>query len=120
MESQENPIERSEELQEESLITAQDKEKIKKIIAKFSDDNGFVNFGEIAHGIFDQQTQYASRYIDGVIPGYPNLGEGLRFKGDPSDYHFVKIHKDDIEEFVRRRKDYLNHPEKYKDKIRTE
>jgi hypothetical protein len=31
----------------------------------------------------------------------------LRFKGDPRDYHFLLIHKDDVEEFVRRVLEYL-------------
>jgi hypothetical protein len=51
------------------------------------------------------QNQYASRYIDGRHD-YPNLGIGLRFFGDVSDYHFVKVHKDDLEEFHKRVKHY--------------
>ena len=104
----------------EGLITDEDRVKIAKIVEEKSDEEGFVNFGEIAHGIFNQQSQYASRYIDGAIPGWPNLGEGLRFKGSTEDYHFVRIHKDDIEEFIRRKRDYVQNPEEYKDKIREE
>jgi hypothetical protein len=62
----------------------------------------FVNFGDLAREQLGEQAQYASRYIDGRIPGYPNLGHGLRFEGDPADYHDVRIHRDDVEEFVRR------------------
>lgn len=51
------------------------------------------------------QNQYASRAIDGRH-GYPNLGEGLRFQGDPCDYHMVRIHRDDYEEFHRRYHEY--------------
>lgn len=70
-------------------------------------DDDFVTFGQhVAHAHLGQQAQYASRYIDGHLEGYPNLGKGLRFEGDPADYHSVKIHKDDIEEFVRRVKEY--------------
>lgn len=47
------------------------------------------------------QNQYASRYVDGRH-GYPNFGEGLRFKGDPEDYHSLYIHIDDYDEFHRR------------------
>ena len=47
------------------------------------------------------QNQYASRYIDGRH-GNPNLGEGLRFKGDVDDYHAIYIHVDDYDEFHRR------------------
>lgn len=70
-----------------------------------SDADGFVRFGKIAIEQCGEQCQYASRAIDGVH-GAPNLGEGLRFKGDPRDYHNVRIHKDDVAEFVRRYKAY--------------
>lgn len=67
-----------------------------------TDSEGFVNFGEVSRGILSRQAQYGSQFIHGSIEGYPNLGQGLRFKGDPYDYHNVRIHKDDIEEFARR------------------
>jgi len=66
---------------------------------------GFVRFGDVAHRLLNQQSQYASRYIDGKIDGYPNLGFGLRFYGESDNYHDVRIHKDDIEEFIRRYRD---------------
>ena len=68
-------------------------------------DPDYVEFGEIARRRCDEQAQYCSRTIDGFLE-YPNLGEGLRFRGDPRDYHFVEIHKDDVEEFVTRWKAY--------------
>lgn len=61
----------------------------------------FIRFGEIARSRLNQQSQYASRYIDGRN-GYPNLGEGLRFQGESHDYHSVEIHKDDVDKFVNR------------------
>jgi hypothetical protein len=67
---------------------------------------GFVNFGVVALDILHQQSQYASRYVDGAIPGYPNLGEGLRFDGYAYDYHSLAIHKDDVGEFARRVNEY--------------
>ncbi len=70
-----------------------------------SDENGFVDFGEISRGELQKQSQYGSRYVDGFRGEYPNLGEGLRFEGGLDDYHSLKIHKDDIEEFVRRFKE---------------
>jgi len=67
------------------------------------DDKDFVNFGDVvARGKFGMQCQYVSRYVDGVIPGWANLGKGLRFQGSAANYHSLKIHKDDVEEFVRR------------------
>lgn len=62
----------------------------------------YVDFGNMARERLGIQCQYASRYVDGRIPGWPNLGKGLRFQGSPTDYHFLKIHQDDVEEFVRR------------------
>lgn len=70
------------------------------------DDYGFVDFGDVAIGLLNQQSQYASRYVNGALEGYPNLGEGLQFKGDPADYHDLKIHKDAIDEFVMRVNSY--------------
>jgi hypothetical protein len=67
---------------------------------------GFVNFGDVARGLLGQQSQYASRYVDGKIDDYPNLGEGLRFDGLAYDYHALAIHKDDVDEFVKRVKEY--------------
>lgn len=67
-----------------------------------SDANGFVLFGDVSREELKKQTQYGSRYVDGFQGEYPNLGEGLRFKGNPDDYHSLKIHKDDIKEFVNR------------------
>ncbi len=66
------------------------------------DDKDFVNFGDVARNRLHQQCQYCSKYVDGKIPGYPNLGKGLRFKGEEYDYHMLLIHKDDVEEFVNR------------------
>ena len=51
------------------------------------------------------QNQYASRYIDGRH-GYPNLGEGLRFRGDIGDYHDIYIHNDDYDTFRDRVRKY--------------
>lgn len=65
----------------------------------------YVEFGEVAHKRLQEQTQYASRYLEGRH-GYPNLGKGLRWEGDLDDYHFIRIHKDDVDEFVRRVEEY--------------
>ena len=63
--------------------------------------HGWVRFGDVARRRCGEQAQYASRAIDGE-DGYPHLGAGLRFRGDPRDYHFVLIHADDVETFVAR------------------
>lgn len=61
----------------------------------------FVEFGPIARDRIGMQAQCASRYVGGAH-GNPDLGAGLRFKGRRDDYHFLEIHADDVEEFVRR------------------
>jgi len=77
----------------------------------------YVNFGDIARGRCGTQCQYGARYtgIDcngNPNPdywkelGYPDLGKGLRFRGDTNNYHSLEIHEDDVEEFARRYKKY--------------
>lgn len=78
-------------------------------------DGGYSGFGDFCRSRLGQQCQYGSRYIDGRLEGYPALGEGLRFNNgrgyngqirdlDASDYHAVRIHRDDMDEFERRYK----------------
>jgi hypothetical protein len=66
------------------------------------DAEGFVQFGDVSRYRLGQQCQYGSRYVDGSIPGCANLGEGLRFRGSTNDYHSLRIHIDDVDEFVSR------------------
>jgi len=75
-------------------------------------NTNWVSFGKVARDLCGMQSQYCSRYIDGRL-GSPGLGEGLRFrrKGgegslDVADYHFIEIHRDDVEAFVRRVTEY--------------
>lgn len=77
-------------------------------------DDTYVDFGDVSRQKLGEQCQYGSRYIDGYIPGWPNLGDGLRFTGYDSNgrinnYHDMKIHHDDVAEFVRRVKLYQEH-----------
>ena len=72
-----------------------------------ADENGFVNFGDVSRQILEKQCQYGVSYAFGDKDcDCPNLGEGLRITGDPGNYHDVRIHKDDIDEFVRRYEAY--------------
>ncbi len=69
--------------------------------------DGYVRFGDVSRNELNKQCQYGSLYING-FEGYPNLGEGLRFRNlDEGNYHAIEIHVDDITEFVRRYKTYL-------------
>ncbi len=65
----------------------------------------YIPFGEIARDQLGLQGQYASRYVHGRGEDYPNLGVGLRFIGNPDNYHTLKIHPEDVAEFVKRVKE---------------
>lgn len=68
----------------------------------------YICFGDLSRNEMGQQCQYGSRYVHGRIDGYPNLAEGLRVKGDPFDYHSLRMHVDDIPIFMQR---YCEHKE---------
>ena len=69
------------------------------------DAEGYVPFGEVCRHKLNIQCQYGSRYVNGFA-GYPDLGEGLRFKNLDRDYHDIKIHIDDIKTLVKRYFEY--------------
>jgi len=72
-------------------------------------DGGYSSFGDFSRSRLGQQCQYGSRYIEGKIERYPALGEGLRFRNlDRSDYHAIRIHRDDMDEFERRYREHLS------------
>jgi len=67
----------------------------------------YVNFGDVARQQLGMQCQYASHYL--YPDNDPFLGKGLRFLwGIEGDYHSIRIHKDDVEEFIRRVKEVRN------------
>lgn len=61
----------------------------------------YVDFGDVARDRCSMQCQYASRYLSGAY-GSADLGSDLRWYGEVSDYHRLRIHKDDVEKFVER------------------
>lgn len=71
-----------------------------------ADPAQYLELGEVAHAEpLCMQSQYAARYLDGRIQGYPNLGDvepPIRWAGDTANYHDILIHKDDAEAFRRR------------------
>lgn len=68
----------------------------------------YIKLGKVIRSKLNMQCQYGSRYLNKGFKDYPYLGENIRIKGDISDYHSVLIHKDDVETFVQRVKDYKN------------
>jgi hypothetical protein len=68
--------------------------------------NDYLRFEDVIHKQLPAaEGQYVSRYVDGSL-GCPNLGEGLRFIGDPIQWARLRIHKDDVEEFIKRYNTY--------------
>lgn len=70
-----------------------------------ADQNGYVNLGDVSRNAFGRQAQHGCRYFYKLIAeatGIPYLGEGLRILGTTENYHAMKIHRDDIEEAIRR------------------
>lgn len=76
---------------------------------RFSDHQNpdYLNFGDFARAIMGLQCQYAARYVDGKLDGWPNLGKGLRFIGNTNNYHSLRIHKKDADEFLKRHKECI-------------
>lgn len=70
--------------------------------ALVADKDGFVNIDDVTHGIFKQQSQYITRYMDGSNPNIPVLVDGLRVDVDSSTHHEYRIHVEDVVEFVAR------------------
>ncbi len=66
----------------------------------------YLNLGDVARNHMRQQCQYACHYAEGLF-GKPNLGKGLRFRGNTDNYHEMEIHRDDAPEFVARYFTYL-------------
>lgn len=66
---------------------------------ELKDEDGYVPFNEYREL---GQNQYASRYTHGRLEhlGFPNLGDGLRWKNRESgNYHRILIHIDDLSVF---------------------
>ncbi|MBP6854943.1 MAG: hypothetical protein KBD26_01780 [Candidatus Pacebacteria bacterium] len=78
------------------------------------DEEGFVKLADIAYRLLGgRDTEYISRLVDKLDSEYEFLGEDLNFKNvfdkngtGTGSYHDYMLHKDDIEEFVKRVKDY--------------
>jgi hypothetical protein len=71
-----------------------------------SDISDYIPFGDVCRNEIGMRCQHGSHYLCGMLPGYPNLGEGLRYLGDDRYYHGILIHKDDAAIFVKRMKDH--------------
>lgn len=66
------------------------------------DKDGYVTTASFATQILKKQNKNVAGLLDKVDSEDYFLGESLRVKGDAGNYSEMKIHKDDIEEFIRR------------------
>lgn len=78
--------------------------KQKKWLPVAEEEKDYIDFSEFATSVMNQQSQYASSFLDKNNRIY--LGEGLRLKGKVSDYHSLQIHKDDALILIERRDNY--------------
>jgi hypothetical protein len=77
-------------------------------------NKGYVNLGDVCRKELGLQCQYGSRYADPAWSTesareagsyWKYCGEGLRIIGTSTNYHLMKIHRNDVKEFVKRVKE---------------
>ena len=68
------------------------------------DNEGYVSVSAFATTEIKRQTKSVAGLIDGEEGSEPDyfLGECLRYKGSSGNYSNMKIHVDDLEEFINR------------------
>jgi hypothetical protein len=69
-----------------------------------ADKDGFVCVSAFATIELQRQTKNIAAFLDGDEGTEPDyfFGEGLRYKGNSGNYSDMKIHIDDLEEFIKR------------------
>lgn len=89
-------------------IPQNNERSIKEKYANKVDENGFVRVPDFATQELRRQSQSIASLLDGeggLSPEY-NLGEGIRYTGDSGNYDRMKVHIDDLEEFITRVKNH--------------
>ncbi len=73
------------------------------------DSDGFLRIGEFANQELKRQSKSVAGLVDGEEGTNPEIffGRGLRYKGSAGNYPDMKIHIDDLEEFIKRVKEYF-------------
>ncbi len=68
-----------------------------------------MSISEFATQELKRQSKSIAGLIDGEEGTEPDLflGKGLRYKGSAGNYSDMKIHIDDLEEFIKRVKEYF-------------
>ncbi|MBP6881729.1 MAG: hypothetical protein KBC35_03825 [Candidatus Pacebacteria bacterium] len=86
---------------------------LKERYASKVDKNGYLYVADFATQELRKQSKNISAFLDGdegTSPEY-NLGSGLRYQGESGNYTDMKIHIDDLAEFLRRVKEHYGDPE---------
>lgn len=86
--------------------------------SKSSSEGDYINFGEFCRTILNMQCQSGVHYLLGYA-GCPNLSRGLRIIGHPSNYHEIKIHREDANLFRKRLMDHRSGKKIYGDENDT-
>ncbi len=77
---------------------------LKEKYASKLDSNSFIRVGDFANQELGRQAKNIASLLDGeegMSPDY-NFGEGLRYTGKSGNYTDMKIHIDDLPEFIAR------------------
>lgn len=64
---------------------------------KMNTDSDYIDFSEVARKQCGMIAQYCREYLIDPI-----VGKDIRWQVKYGDYHFIVIHKDDVEEFSKR------------------
>ncbi len=69
-----------------------------------ADKSGYLGIGDFCIQVLRRQSKSVAAFLDGDEGADPNinLGAGLKFQGSSGNYSDMKIHIDDLEEFVKR------------------
>lgn len=78
-----------------------------KFLSK-TDKDGFVTIGDFATQELRRQSKSVAAFLDGDEGTNQdiNLGSGIRFKGSSGNYSDMRVHVDDLEEFIKRVRNY--------------
>jgi len=73
-----------------------------------TDKNGYLKIGDFSTQELQRQSKSVAAFLDGDEGTNPdiNLGTDLKFQGSSGNYSDMKIHTDDLEEFIKRVRDF--------------
>lgn len=72
-----------------------------ELFHKYEMDGDYVNISNVS-SLLEMQNQYLSNYLD-LTPKYLKFSDGIRtHRETKGNYHSIMIHKEDVEEFIRR------------------